>query len=60
MHLPKHYDILDEKIQQEDMKSLLENHAASQSHLHLHSKRHGDFQLQPATSSNVLQIKARN
>lgn len=45
----EYYDILDEKIRPEDKKNPVENHAASKSRLHLHSRPHVDFQLQPAS-----------
>lgn len=48
-HSLKHCDILDEPIQLEGKMKPLENHAASKSHLHLHSKQHWDFLLPPAT-----------
>lgn len=46
--LPKYYDILGEKIQQEDKKHPPESRVASKSHLHLHSTPHWGFQLPPA------------
>lgn len=59
MYLLKHCDILGEKTQQEDMKCLHEDHAASMSHLHLHSIQHWDFQLQPVIKKNK-KIKTSN
>lgn len=52
MYLLKYFDILGEKTQQDDMKCLHEDHAASKSHLHLHSIQHLDFQLQPVIRSS--------
>lgn len=57
---PEYYDILDEKIRQEDKKNLVENHAASKSRLHLHSRPHVDFQLQPASMQvKTIRVKCK-